>query len=352
MRRLYIIVICFFITVLSFGQNNEVGKWQALPDGPDSVIYRLYVFKDTMYAGGEFTHMGNKTVPHLAKWDGKEWLPVGLGADDNVYAFEEFNGQLIIGGAFDSVDGKPANHLARWDGHEWHRLGKGLGANDEENEVAVGALCKYKDALYAGGNFIGPQGAGLDVIAKWDGKTWSSVGGGLKRLGPEYSVISLTVNNGKLYVSGVGLSLDGKTPRNILTWDGMKWDTVGSCRFDGPVFTTCSFNNDIIAGGNFVLCDSGKYVSRLHNNQWVSASISGAVSGAFAFCIYNKELYAGGYFEDNGESGQAVDYSVAKWNGNAWVPVGDLNDRVTAIGTYHGKLYISSKNMYFGAYVK
>src|SRR5438105_3237916 len=71
------------------------------------------------------------------------------------------------------------------------------------------------------------------------------------------------------------------------------------------------------------------------------------LGGAFdyvveALAVYNGQLYAGGFFTENG--GSAL-MGLVRWNGTAWVPVGNgLKDRgVQALHVYNGLLYIGGR---------
>src|SRR5436190_6542462 len=59
----------------------------------------------------------------------------------------------------------------------WSSPGLGLGGSSITSQV--NALAVYNGELYAGGNFDTAGTAAASYIAKWDGTSWSAVGGGL-----------------------------------------------------------------------------------------------------------------------------------------------------------------------------
>src|SRR4051794_4904319 len=57
-------------------------------------------------------------------WDAAFGVP---GANDGVQAFAfDHHGMLYVAGSFTSIGGVAANLIARWDGHVWSSLGSGL----------------------------------------------------------------------------------------------------------------------------------------------------------------------------------------------------------------------------------
>src|SRR5690606_40758984 len=106
----------------------------------------------------------------------------------NVYSFAVFDDgrgggpALYAGGSFQTSGGKPVRGIAKWDGASWSEVGGGVSGGSTRSTVHD--LCVFDDgsgpALYAGGEF-GSAGGTLSTsfIAKWDGESWSSVGGGV-----------------------------------------------------------------------------------------------------------------------------------------------------------------------------
>jgi hypothetical protein len=163
----------------------------------DWVAYALAVFDDgdgpALYAAGDFRDVylpetnGLLQVNNIARWDGIAWHPVGGGTTPNTAApiydmvvFDDGSGPaLYIGGEFTSAGGVSVDNIARWDGTTWSDVGGGVTGGED---AAVRIFKVWDDgsgpALYVGGRFTDAGGVSVANIAKWDGTNWSAVGGG------------------------------------------------------------------------------------------------------------------------------------------------------------------------------
>jgi hypothetical protein len=141
------------------GRIRVVGDRPAHPFlYPD--VQKLLVHDDgtgpALYAAGSFSILGVPGVSGIAKWDGSAWSPVGSGFDTSsqvgaMTVFDDGSGPaLFLGGSFDSIGGIYVHGLAKWDGSSWSGLGGVLDGH-------VGALAPFDDgtrpALYVGGDF-------------------------------------------------------------------------------------------------------------------------------------------------------------------------------------------------------
>jgi hypothetical protein len=86
---------------------------------------------------------------------------------------------LYIGGKFTHVDGVEASNIAKWDGKTWTSL-------SASTDGDVHALHVWNDgngdALYVGGAFASIGGVAANRIAKWDGAAFSALGLGIGRM--------------------------------------------------------------------------------------------------------------------------------------------------------------------------
>jgi len=171
-------------------------SWSALGSGVSSnpgsavAVHALTVYDDgggaALYVAGRFTIAGGVAALNIAKWDGSSWSPLGSGLGTGfgdvlaLAVYDDGGGAaLYAGGNFDMAGGVAAIGVARWDGSSWTPLGSGLGGQfDNAHSMTV-----YDDgggaALYAGGNFVTAGGVAANHIAKWDGSSWSPLGGGM-----------------------------------------------------------------------------------------------------------------------------------------------------------------------------
>src|SRR5258705_11738376 len=89
------------------------------------------------------------------------WDSVGTGitGSSTVNTMIEYNGRLYAAGAFTSTGGVQAKKIARWNGSSWDSVGGGLSSD-------VYALAVYNGELYAGGQFLMAGGNTVHYIAK------------------------------------------------------------------------------------------------------------------------------------------------------------------------------------------
>lgn len=313
-------------------------KWSSVGTGTGAV-YALTVFDDgrgegpALYAGGSLTAAGGVSVNRIAKWNGSRWSALGSGVSGTsspmVRTLEVFDDglgggpMLYVGGDFTSAGGASAIYVARWNGATWSPVGGGM------NNVVLD-FAAFDDGsglgpqLYATGTFTKAGGITVNGIAKWNGTTWSTVGGGVSNYGTSLAVWDDGAGP-RLYVGGVFTSAGLVNVSNIAAWNGSAWATVGSGTSgsirtltvfddgngDGPaLFVGGTFSN---AGGN-----PAKRVARWNGSDW-SAVGDGVNDGALVILGFDDgsgdgpKLFVGGDFDETG-SGLAVN-NLAVWGG-------------------------------------
>jgi hypothetical protein len=222
-----------------------------------------------------------------------------------------WDGYLINGGKFNRAGEIIANHVAKWDGNSWSALGGGL--NHEVVYLAV-----YQNELYVTGYFDTAYGVGeTKYIAKWDGNSWSAVDGGLSALGTV-----MIVYNGDLIVGGYFQSAGYNPASRIARWNGKTWQTLNQ-GVTGPVWALCEYNSELYAGGNFQSAGLGicNGIAKWNGSDWqpVGSGVSGGDNLVFVLKVYNGELYAGGSFL----SMDGIQcYNISRYDGVTWHPVG------------------------------
>jgi len=268
-------------------------SWSPLGEGLGGGAGPMLVFDDgtgggpMLHVGGGFSQsIGEVQLNGIAKWDGSAWLPLGQGTNGTVAALAEFdsgagNGpELYAAGGFGLAGGGLASHIAKWDGASWSPLGLGV-------DGWVSSLAVFDDgmgggpALYVGGSFNMAGGQPASRIAKWDGRGWSGVGGGMNSDVGVLAVLDEGSGRGPALYAGGSFTLAGGVPASrIARWDGTSWSPVGS-----------GFGNSSVAA--LAIFDDG--------------------SGS------GPALFAGGGFSS---AGGAPAQRVAKWDGSTWSPLG------------------------------
>ncbi|TVQ31871.1 MAG: hypothetical protein EA376_07740 [Phycisphaeraceae bacterium] len=345
--------------------------------GVDGVVFDLAVFDDgsgagpALYAGGTFTTAGGVTVNHIARWDGESWSPLGGGVTGWVFAlavFDDGSGAgpaLYAGGEFTTAGGEIVNSIARWDGQSWSPVGGGVSGFS-----GVSALAVFDDgsgagpALYAGGGFTIIGGVVVNHIAKWDGQNWSSLDGGVSGSisgSGGGGVGALTVfDDGSgagpaLYAGGSFFAAGGETVKGIAKWDGASWSGLGGGLntstgfFDhNPYIATLTVFDDgsgdgpaLYAGGHFGDIDDEfvRHIAKWDGVSW--SALDGGVDGGLPSAVHaltvfddgdGPALYIGGSFTTAG--GESAN-RLAKWDGELWSSLGSgMNSTVNALAVY------------------
>ncbi|MEZ6235069.1 MAG: immunoglobulin domain-containing protein [Phycisphaerales bacterium] len=162
------------------GGVNAVLAWDPDDDGPMNQV---------LVAAGKFQSAGGVSASNIAFWDGNYWAPLGEGLGGIVQALVAFDEdgdgpeapRLIAGGSINSSGTTPMSGVARWDGTAWHPMGEGLGGEgvdalhvwDPDGDGPMAAT------LVAGGLFTISGSNATPRLARWDGKSWQPIGGGL-----------------------------------------------------------------------------------------------------------------------------------------------------------------------------
>ena len=303
MKKLLLITGFALSTCFSFGQYwTTVGApFNGNICGCVYAMSCMAVYDGKLYAGGFAT---NGIVTELGSWDGVQWDTLGAGIKlydiPSVNSMIVYNGKLIVGGFYTAVGNiTPTNSIGAWNGSKWSAIGSGVRANGYPG--TVNAMAVYNGELYVGGSFDSAGGIPVNNIAKWNGTSWSDVGGGINKLitaSAGYSISAMAIYNGALYVGGFFDSAGGKVAHNIAEWNGSAWLTLG---------------NGIHNGTLTISSEEGDY--------WVSA-----------LCVYNKNLYVGGMFDS---AGTVPAKNIAVWNGSVWSALGNGMGGSSSTEFYH-----------------
>jgi len=210
----------------------------------------------------------------LSSPDAGNWASMGSGSGDvpgNVFAIAFMGADIYIGGSFrDGANNDAIDYVARWNGTSWQPLGSdGLGGGALNGFVT--SLAVSGTDLYVGGNFTDPRNgfstvSAADYIAKWDGSTWSALGGSSSApwgsLNGGVNAIAVD-GNGRVYAGGqfTNAKNGGTTvPQADYVayfesgnWYGMGGVELGNGALNGPVYALALYTPTygIFVGGNF-----------------------------------------------------------------------------------------------------
>ncbi|MBI1383076.1 MAG: hypothetical protein GC161_18565 [Planctomycetaceae bacterium] len=151
------------------------GLWSVLGSGIDGPVRSLAVFDDgsgaRLYAGGQFTAAGGAAAQNVASFaDGTWQAPAGLTGPaavvERLHVHDDGSGPaLYAGGDFDFAGGVAADGVARFDGVSWSVLGGGLGGTGRA--LASFATSAAPAQLFVGGNFASQPDTGDRNLARW-----------------------------------------------------------------------------------------------------------------------------------------------------------------------------------------
>jgi hypothetical protein len=347
----------YFITVREGSNWTVVGHSAGLGTPFSSVLSTASaaeVFDDgtgpALYVGGTFKTAGDVGARHIARWDGMHWSALGTGTDGPVRAltvFDDGSGPaLYVGGEFRSAGGVFARDVAKWDGSQWSAVGFGMNA-------AVRALCVFDDgsgaALYAGGNFSFADNLPAACIARWTGTTWISLNSGL--LPPSQEVRSMTVfddgGGPALIVAGKFFSGGVRNLRNLASWNGTTWSSVGGGT-DEAVNAVTVFDDGsglaLFAGGLFHVVQGMvvNHIARWNGATWSALGGGLPLVAGNAMSVFDDgtgpALFVGTSADGPGINDPVV--GVQKWNGSGWsvisppVPTGSFGATIAGFAAF------------------
>ena len=319
-----------------------------------SAAYRAVVSGGTLFVGGSFTAAGGAWVNDIASWDGTRWSALGTsgrvnGVQSTITALASDGTNLYAGGYFTYAGRTNASYIARFEGKNWQPLGAGL-----NNQVT--ALAVTNHLVYAGGYFTATtDGTSLHYIGCWDGTNWNSLGGG------QGLVYALTVGADGLYAAGT--AYDGTTYGSpfFTRWDGTNWNWVLSFNptntfFAIPLSDSIGYNSIAIQGTNIYLGGNIPGFTQIDPDvlPWVGTNCLNILrfDGTYAWIMgtglngipvaltaLGANLFAAGAFTS--ANGVAAN-QIAKWDGNNWSSVGGSvigSGTVLALTTLGNNLY-------------
>jgi hypothetical protein len=225
---------------------------------------------------------------------------------------------LYVVGHFTEVAGQPALRIARWDGASWSAVGGGLSGYAETMAVFDDGS---GSALYVGGKFATAGAVSAPNVARWDGTSWTGVTTGLSG-GAVVAQALAVFDDGSgpaLFLGGDFTGVSGVPAANLARWDGTDWTEVAGGA-DDEVESLLTLD----LGGGPALYASGNYseiggaltqsVARYDGTSWTPL-VGGPVMswagplGAFDTGSGNA-LVASGYLDGS--------FSNAMWDGTTW----------------------------------
>jgi FG-GAP-like repeat len=301
---------------------------------------------DTKLISARVTSLGTFVLAALqtaqdAKWDSRFNL---LGVDSgSVSAIAVSGNDVYVGGSFKTVGGVVANGIAKWNGTSWSALGGGVSGGEFGH---VDAIAVSGSDVYIGGDFTTAGGISANRIAKWNGSSWSALGSGVSGgvASITTKVNALAASGSNIYVGGNFTTAGGVNTNYIAKWNGSNWSALGTGVRDiggfNSVVALAVSGNDVYAGGGFKTIGgvSVNGIAKWDGASW-SALGSGVDGDIYAIAVNGSNVYVGGGFSTAGGVNNVN--SIAKWNGTIWSTLGNgVNSTVRAIAVSDSNVFV------------
>ncbi|MEO5642511.1 MAG: T9SS type A sorting domain-containing protein [Bacteroidia bacterium] len=342
-----LITILFLCAIFHNGKSQT---WNAVGSGFTNIIGYPHCIQplEKLYLSPDYSpcNFAGEQVKGVFHFDGTNADSLGSGVAGYANAVQWYNGKLIVAGEFNYAGGPTqwtiphTNSIAAWDSvNGWSSITP-LGNLDYQ----VNAMTEYQGNLYVAGDFVSVNNLSVNRIAKWNGTSWSNVGGGVQ--GSITKIYSMVVYHGQVYIGG-DFTVAG--PSNISTryiarWNGSQWSSVGG----GMSYTV---NDLVVDTVNDVLYACGAFtqagnttaygVARWNDSIWTPVgSGMDTLWATQRLGMFNGELYAGGPCITTTLQGDTL-RNFYKYNGTKWISVdGGTNNPVLSMGVFQGNLYV------------
>ncbi len=292
--------------------NGITNTWSPLGIGISGSISAIAVAGGKVYAGGNFSTIGGISASNIAVWNGTNWSALGTGVNATVSVIIAQGDDIYVGGSFTTAGGVPANRVAKWNGTSWSGLNSSIlpttvtgmafmgtdlyvgtgtttAANpayfskyDGTNWTALGAdlgdrgvssLAVVGSDVYVAGGFTSAGAITVNRVAKWNGSSWSALGGGLPSATGQPGFIKLAVSGPDLIAIGDFTVAGGGPADRIAKWNGSSWAGLGTgLNANGSSVT--SAGGDIFVGGSFTMagCNASPYFARWRETLWTGSA--------------------------------------------------------------------------------
>lgn len=220
--------------------------WEIVPGFERAALEAVAATDNYLYVSG--SGLSTTEVGYVGRWDGTTLEVFGKEltstAQIGINAIVPLGGDrgFCVSGYFNKVNGVATGGAACYEGGAWKPMGAALTTGNTTHMANIG------DQLYLGCYCTFPSGA--KNIARWDGKEWVAVGGGLG--GTTVGGVQRMVANGSdLYVVGTFSKAGEITANGVARWDGQVWSAQGTGLLPATANSVYVGAGGLWIGGNF-----------------------------------------------------------------------------------------------------
>ena len=286
---------------------------------PSYIVKTLTVKDNILYIAGDFINIGSNTYGCIASYDGTSYSHLGFGVqgtNPHIEAMTEYNNEIIISGSFEWVNNiYIPSGIAAWNGTIWHKI---------TDEFLVSPRDMVVDTI---NNFlyVASQEISTDTssgIKRWDGQSWddlllpsASVAYGTWT-GTKSGPYTVSMYKKELYAALNPIDTINFLDSTLWYYDGIQWQNVPGTGKYALIEDMCVYNDDLYIGGYFkkVGNDSVNGIVALHKNE--PNGCNWLIPRVFTNCdtfylgtgqsdvqFYNNNAYAQSWQWDFGDSG-------------------------------------------------
>ncbi len=342
------------------GYDLQRQSWFALSSeyangwGPSFTWYEGFpVFlnnNDSLWICGRIPAFGDKLCNGVGLWTGSDWQTYGHGFVDslkgrNISGFFFispeisstcfYKNKLLIGGDFAKIGPTIVNGLFEYSPDTLTMFNGGVRDSSASfSSCGVFAMCPVDTLLYIGGNFISAGSISTRNIMQWNGSRWNRLGLGIDNAGSGTGAHTINTiirddSNG-IYAAGYFKQAGGQNANSLAHWDGTSWTTPGYDPNDDLATINCMLRvgSDLYVAGSFyrrggIVVNN---IARWDGKQWHDLD-GGMISLGTINCmtLVGDQLYVGGNFK---AIGRCLANNIARWDlkTNAWYPLGSGTD--------------------------
>lgn len=278
------------------------------------VAYTLCSTPTGLLVGGDFTQASGMAVTNLARWDGTNWLAMGVASAGSINGIFPDGTNYIVLGYFSQIGGISASGVAQLSGNSWTALGQGV------YPLATCAARVGTD-LFVGGEFQVAGGQSAGFIARWNGAELEPLLPG-KSTAPRGGVSDMVIgSDGSVCIVGWFMTAGEAIANNLARYDGTNWSAFGEGFPSGlaPSYLAMLGTNLYVAGHIWQPTAGIAGIARWEGNNWVS--VGGGLSRGIDpphiqdLAVGGTNIFVAGSFD---QAGGAPITNLACWDGFQW----------------------------------